>query len=71
MNTELNFKDLGISTKNTEALRKNMQITTPTPVQKKAIPIILKGRNVMVQSKTGTGKTIAFVLPIMEQLKKG
>ena len=46
-----------------------MKIRTPTPVQKKAIPLILKRRNVMVQSKTGTGKTLAFLLPILDKLK--
>ncbi|MFX1480858.1 MAG: DEAD/DEAH box helicase, partial [Promethearchaeota archaeon] len=42
---------------------------SPTPVQKQAIPLILKGQNIMAQAKTGSGKTLAFVLPILEQLK--
>lgn len=46
-----------------------MEITTPTPVQAKAVPVILKGQHVMAQSKTGTGKTLAFVLPIIERSK--
>lgn len=46
-----------------------MEITSPTPVQEKAIPVIMKGEHVMAQSKTGTGKTLAFVLPILEQLE--
>jgi ATP-dependent RNA helicase DeaD len=66
---ELNFKDLGISAENSEALSTNLKITAPTPVQTKTIPVILKGQNVMVQSKTGSGKTIAFVLPIIEKIK--
>ncbi|MHA1293144.1 MAG: DEAD/DEAH box helicase, partial [Promethearchaeota archaeon] len=41
----------------------------PTLVQKETIPFILNGQNIMAQSKTGTGKTLAFVLPIIEQLK--
>ncbi|TFG07007.1 MAG: DEAD/DEAH box helicase [Promethearchaeota archaeon] len=65
----MNFKDLGISATNSEALRVKMDITSPTPVQKKAIPVILEGENVMVQSKTGSGKTIAFALPILEKIK--
>jgi len=64
----LNFKDLGISANGVEALKK-MEIVKPTPVQVKAIPTILKGQHVMAQSKTGTGKTLAFVLPIIERLK--
>jgi ATP-dependent RNA helicase DeaD len=63
----LNFEDLGISGNNTFALKKN-NIINPTPVQKKAIPLIIKGRHVMAQAKTGSGKTLAFVLPIIEQL---
>lgn len=63
----MNFEDLGISENNTFALKKN-NIINPTPVQKKAIPLIIKGRHVMAQAKTGSGKTLAFVLPIIEQL---
>ncbi|MFW9819659.1 MAG: DEAD/DEAH box helicase [Candidatus Thorarchaeota archaeon] len=64
----MNFEDLGISETNTFALKKN-NIIYPTPVQKKAIPLIIKGRHVMAQAKTGSGKTLAFVLPILEQLR--
>ncbi|MFX1388078.1 MAG: DEAD/DEAH box helicase, partial [Promethearchaeota archaeon] len=63
----MNFEDLGISENNTFALRRN-NIINPTPVQKKAIPLIIRGRHVMAQAKTGSGKTLAFVLPIIEQL---
>ncbi|MFX0082382.1 MAG: DEAD/DEAH box helicase [Candidatus Hodarchaeota archaeon] len=45
-----------------------MNIIKPTPVQKQAIPLILKGQNIMAQAKTGSGKTFAFVLPIIENL---
>jgi superfamily II DNA/RNA helicase len=41
---------------------------TPTPIQEHAIPIILKGGDVMGSAQTGTGKTAAFVLPILHQL---
>ncbi|GAH92161.1 unnamed protein product, partial [marine sediment metagenome] len=46
--------------KNVNALRK-LNILKPTPVQKEAIPLILKGQNIMAQAKTGSGKTLAFV----------
>jgi ATP-dependent RNA helicase DeaD len=45
-----------------------MGIVRPTPVQEKAIPPILAGRDVIGQAQTGTGKTLAFVLPILERL---
>jgi ATP-dependent RNA helicase RhlE len=44
---------------------------TPTPIQKKAIPAILKGHDMMGLAQTGTGKTAAFVLPILERLING
>lgn len=42
--------------------------TTPTPIQAKAIPEVLKGRDVMGLAQTGTGKTAAFALPILQKL---
>lgn len=42
---------------------------TFTPVQEQAIPLILDGKDVIIQSKTGTGKTAAFLIPILTQLK--
>lgn len=44
---------------------------TPTPVQRQAIPQVLQGHDVMGLAQTGTGKTAAFVLPILERLMKG
>jgi ATP-dependent RNA helicase RhlE len=44
---------------------------TPTPIQHQAIPPVLQGRDVMGLAQTGTGKTAAFVLPILERLIKG
>ncbi len=61
------FADLGIDPRQIEGLSK-MAITSPTDVQRQAIPQILGGRDLLVQSRTGTGKTLAFVLPILERL---
>lgn len=61
------FKALGVSDKYIEILKKN-GIKEPTSIQEMAIPEILAGRNVIGQSQTGTGKTLAFVLPIIEKL---
>jgi ATP-dependent RNA helicase RhlE len=43
----------------------------PTPIQKQAIPLVLQGRDVLGLAQTGTGKTAAFVLPILQQLANG
>jgi ATP-dependent RNA helicase RhlE len=44
---------------------------TPTPIQARAIPKVFKGRDVMGLAQTGTGKTAAFVLPILNRLVEG
>ena len=44
--------------------------TTPTPIQERAIPLVIAGRDVLGIAQTGTGKTAAFVLPILERLVK-
>jgi len=44
---------------------------TPTPIQQQAIPAVLKGHDVMGVAQTGTGKTAAFVLPILQRLTQG
>ncbi|MEW8971853.1 MAG: DEAD/DEAH box helicase, partial [Mesobacillus sp.] len=61
------FRSLGISELLAETL--NQQgISNPTPIQEKAIPLLLDGNDVIAQSQTGTGKTFAFVLPILEKI---
>jgi len=63
----LSFQELGLSQKRVEQLE-NIGFTTPTNIQTQAIPQLLAGRDVVGQSQTGTGKTAAFSLPILEQL---
>ncbi|RAT98989.1 DEAD/DEAH box helicase [Brevibacillus sp. Leaf182] len=59
------FLRLGIHKELIDALQAN-GITEPTPIQEKAIPVVLEGKDVIAQAQTGTGKTLAFVLPILE-----
>ncbi|MDM9385768.1 DEAD/DEAH box helicase [Chlorogloeopsis sp. ULAP01] len=61
------FQELGISPELIEQLEK-LGFTAPTNIQAQAIPQLLAGRDVVGQSQTGTGKTAAFSLPILERL---
>lgn len=64
---KLEFSNLGIQ----EELVKQLKlegITEPTPVQEKSIPVALAGNDIIAQAQTGTGKTFAFLLPILEKI---
>ena len=63
-----NFQSLGISLQITELLHKQ-GVNEPTAVQAQAIPAVFKGRDVLAQAQTGTGKTFAFLLPSLQQVK--
>lgn len=63
------FEALGIASKLGQKLNEN-NIKDPTPIQTEAIPIVLSGRDVMGLAQTGTGKTLAFGLPIIHNLIK-
>ena len=63
------FSDLGISSHLLKKLNQ-LKFTVPTPIQHKAIPIALEGKDVMGVAQTGTGKTLAFAIPIMERLSR-
>lgn len=62
------FNILGVSQELCQAL-KQVGITQPTPVQRQSIPTAMTGRDMVVQAQTGTGKTLAFLLPILESIK--
>ncbi len=61
------FDHFGLDLRLIEAVRA-MGYSRPTPIQSKAIPIVLKGRDVMGAAQTGTGKTAGFALPILHRL---
>ena len=64
------FNQLGLSAPILRAVSEQNYIT-PTPIQQKAIPAVLTGRDIMAAAQTGTGKTAGFTLPILEKLSKG
>ena len=61
------FQELGLSETTLAAVAK-MGFIAPTPVQEQAIPLALEGRDVVAAATTGTGKTAAFALPIIERI---
>jgi ATP-dependent RNA helicase RhlE len=66
----LSFADLGLAPALLDAIR-DAGYSAPTPIQQQAIPIALRGRDVMGLAQTGTGKTAAFTLPIVHRLLDG
>ncbi len=62
------FEELGLSKEITGRLEK-IEIKNPTPVQNQAIPEIFTGKNIIFQSETGTGKTFAYLLPLVSKIE--
>jgi ATP-dependent RNA helicase DeaD len=65
----ITFKNLGLSDTAVEHLE-NLGFVEPTQIQQQAIPSLLEGRDLVGQSQTGTGKTAAFALPMLELIDK-
>ena len=63
----MTFKDLALEAPILKALEKQ-GYTQPTPIQEQAIPILLKGHDLLGVAQTGTGKTAAFGIPILNHL---
>jgi len=65
----MQFKDLGLCDALLKAV-KEKGYTTPSPIQEKAIPLILQGKDVLASAQTGTGKTAGFTLPVLQYLSE-
>jgi len=63
----ISFEELQLAPEILKALIES-GYTTPTPIQAQAIPLVLEGRDLMAGAQTGTGKTAAFVLPMLQQM---
>jgi len=66
----MSFDDLGLAPELLRALS-DRGYAAPTPIQSRAIPVVLAGADVLAGAQTGTGKTAAFVLPILQRLAAG
>ncbi|MFH1553141.1 MAG: DEAD/DEAH box helicase, partial [Candidatus Omnitrophota bacterium] len=67
--TNISFDGLGIAPKILEALDR-LKFTHPTPIQHKAIPIAIEGTDIIGVAQTGTGKTLAFAIPVIQRLSR-
>ncbi len=67
MDKELLFSDLGVSAEILKAVE-DMGYTQPSPIQTQTIPLLLQGADVIGQAQTGTGKTAAFGIPIIDRI---
>src|SRR5271154_6866467 len=63
----MSFEELGLSAPVLQAVTEK-GYTTPTPIQEKAIPVVLAGRDILGCAQTGTGKTASFVLPLLQRM---
>ena len=66
----MNFAELGLRREIVRAVT-GAGYTTPTPIQERGIPVVLDGRDLIACAQTGTGKTAAFLLPILQRLAEG
>ena len=66
----MSFQSLGLSKALLKAIN-NQGYSAPSPIQEKAIPLILKGKDILASAQTGTGKTAGFTLPMLQRLSQG
>lgn len=63
------FAGLGLDPRLLQGIAKQ-KFNTPTPVQREAIPLALEGRDILARAKTGSGKTAAYLLPVLHLILK-
>ena len=66
----MSFEKMGLSPEILRALQTKKYVD-PTPIQSKAIPVIMQGKDLIGCAQTGTGKTAGFTLPILNRLQQG
>jgi superfamily II DNA/RNA helicase len=66
---ELTFKAFKLMPEIVSVLNNSLNILTPSPVQQLAIPHLITGKSAMIGGQTGTGKTLAYCLPLIHRLK--
>ncbi len=66
----MSFKKLGLNAKTLQAIA-DVGYESPTPIQERAIPLLLEGRDVIALAQTGSGKTASFILPLLDLLTRG
>jgi ATP-dependent RNA helicase DeaD len=68
--TMAGFASFGLKDEIMQGIKK-LYFTTPTPIQERTIPLALEGKDLIGQAQTGTGKTAAFVIPMLEKIDPG
>lgn len=66
-NSSASFTGLGIAPRLLDSIA-NLKFTTPTPIQEKAIPVAIEGKDIIGIAQTGTGKTLAFGVPMIQRI---
>eukprot|EP00758_Cryptobia_borreli_P001007 Tbor_TRINITY_DN1858_c0_g2::TRINITY_DN1858_c0_g2_i1::g.23000::m.23000 len=64
------FQSMGFSTELMQGITQSCGYTVPTPVQRRAIPPLMQGLDVVAMARTGSGKTAAYLLPLLHRLKE-
>ena len=70
LSKELTFKSFKLLPEIVTALESSLGFISPTPIQRLAIPSLIKGKSALLAAQTGTGKTLAYSVPLIHRLKQ-